>query len=95
MSRLSDPSDHSTAMLGRETRLVFKVHGMDCADEVAVLKREVGPLVGGEERLLFDLLAGRMTVEPAGPVDAVSIQEAVARSRFHASTHPAWRRANG
>ncbi len=84
MSRLSDPSDHPTAMPGRETRLVFKVHGMDCADEVAVLKREVGPLVGGEERLLFDLLAGRMTAEPVGTVDPVSIQEAVARTGMQA-----------
>ena len=95
MSRLSNRCHHSTAMPRRETRLAFKVHGMDCADEVAILKREVGPLVGGEERLLFDLLAGRMTAEPVGTVDPVSIQEAVARSRFHASTHPAWRRANG
>ncbi|MEX2091470.1 MAG: cation-transporting P-type ATPase, partial [Pirellulales bacterium] len=40
----------------------FKITGMDCAEEVAVLKREVGPVVGGEERLAFDVLNGRMTV---------------------------------
>src|SRR5574338_326746 len=42
--------------------LQFKIHGMDCAEEVAVLKQAVGPLVGGEERLAFDILNGRMTV---------------------------------
>ena len=36
---------------------------MDCAEEIAVLKLEVGPVVGGEERLSFDLLRGKMTVE--------------------------------
>ena len=36
---------------------------MDCAEEVAILKREVGPLVGGEDRLSFDILKARMTVE--------------------------------
>lgn len=35
---------------------------MDCAEEVSVLKREVGPLVGGEGRLAFDILNGKMTV---------------------------------
>lgn len=48
--------------------LQFKIHGMDCAEEVAVLKQAVGPLVGGEERLAFDILNGRMTV--SGVTDA-------------------------
>lgn len=46
--------------------LRFKIHGMDCAEEVAVLKREVGPVVGGEDRLSFDILSGKLTVA-AGP----------------------------
>jgi Cd2+/Zn2+-exporting ATPase len=41
--------------------ITFRIGGMDCAEEVAVLKREVGPLVGGEGRLAFDLLNGTMT----------------------------------
>jgi Cd2+/Zn2+-exporting ATPase len=41
----------------------FKIHGMDCTEEVTVLKREVGPLVGGEDRLAFDILNGRMTIQ--------------------------------
>lgn len=40
----------------------YKVRGMDCAEEVAVLKRAVGPLVGGADRLAFDVINGRMTV---------------------------------
>ena len=44
--------------------LEFKVHGLDCAEEVAILKRAVGPLVDGEERLAFDVLRGKMTVLP-------------------------------
>ena len=43
----------------------FRVEGLDCAEEVAALKRAVGPVVGGAERLGFDVLAGKMTV-PAG-----------------------------
>ena len=43
-------------------KVAFKIEGLDCAEEVAVLKKEVGPLVGGEENLTFDILKGRMTV---------------------------------
>src|SRR4029453_1017135 len=52
--------------------LEFKIHGMDCAEEVAVLKKAVGPLVGNEDRLAFDILNGRMMVSPtdAGPIEA-------------------------
>ncbi len=45
-------------------RIALKIHGMDCAEEVAILKREVGPLVGGENFLSFDILKGVMTVLP-------------------------------
>jgi Cd2+/Zn2+-exporting ATPase len=43
--------------------LEFKIRGMDCAEEVDVLRREVGPLVGGESRLTFDILRGKMRVQ--------------------------------
>jgi len=63
----------------------FKIHGLDCAEEVAVLKREIGPLVGGEDKLAFDVLNGRMMVlEGAAPVSAESIQRAVARTGMRA-----------
>jgi Cd2+/Zn2+-exporting ATPase len=53
----------------------FKIRGMDCAEEIAVLKREVGPLVGGEDRLGFDLLKAKMTV--LSPPQGLSDQEVV------------------
>ena len=40
--------------------LRLKVHGLDCAEEVAALHREVGPAVGGEDRLTF-VLTSRTT----------------------------------
>lgn len=64
--------------------LIFKIHGMDCGDEVAVLKREVGPIVGLEE-LSFDLVNGRMSV--AGVSDAAHharILKAVERTGMRA-----------
>ncbi len=62
---------------GMKQDLVFRVHGMDCAEEVAALRQEVGPLVGDEARLSFDLLAGRMTVAAGDPaVTAGEVQAA-------------------
>lgn len=47
------------------TRLDLKVHGMDCAEEVATLKHALVPLTG-EERLAFDVLRGRLVVDMNG-----------------------------
>ncbi|HWA42774.1 MAG TPA: heavy metal translocating P-type ATPase [Hypericibacter adhaerens] len=61
------------------------VRGMDCAEEVAVLKQAVGPLVGGPDRLAFDVLNGRMTVAPAaGNISDLAILEAVATTGMSA-----------
>lgn len=63
----------------------YKVHGMDCAEEVAVLKRAVGPLVGGADRLAFDVLNGRMTVaDDAENVSEQAILETVASTGMSA-----------
>ncbi len=43
--------------------LIFRIHGMDCAEEVSLLKRELIPLLGGEDRLGFDLLNRKLTVD--------------------------------
>jgi len=61
--RLSASAEASapTAAAFRTGR-AYKVRGLDCAEEVAVLKQAVGPLVGGADRLAFDVLNGRMTV---------------------------------
>ncbi|MEO6213403.1 MAG: heavy metal translocating P-type ATPase [Vicinamibacterales bacterium] len=66
-------------------RLEFRVHGMDCADEVAILRREVGPAVGGADHLSFDILRGKMLVnaERAG-VSADVIAAAVAKTGMRA-----------
>lgn len=72
-----------TADTDRE--LVFRIHGMDCAEEVTVLKREVGPVVGGAERLTFDVINGRMGVPAGGAaVSADAVQAAVARTGMRA-----------
>jgi len=44
----------------------FRVNGLDCAEEVAILNRVLGPAVGGPEHLAFDVLNGRMTVLETG-----------------------------
>ena len=62
----------------------LKIHGMDCADEVAVLKREIGPLVGGQERLAFDILLGRMTVQAPADVSPEDMVAAVGRTGMRA-----------
>lgn len=52
----------------------FRVNGLDCAEEVAILNKVVGPEVGGEEHLTFDVINGRMTIlESAKPLDDVQI----------------------
>lgn len=65
--------------------LQFKIRGMDCAEEVSLLKREIGPVVGGEDRLAFDILNGKMTVH-SGPNDAdlEAVVQAVARAGMRA-----------
>ena len=40
----------------------FLVNGLDCAEEVSILNKALGPEVGGAEHLAFDVLNGRMTV---------------------------------
>lgn len=63
----------------------FRIHGMDCADEVAVLRREVGPLVGTVDRLSFDILRGKMLVAAGAPETNVdAIVQAVARTGMRA-----------
>ena len=64
----------------------YKVHGLDCVEEVTILKRAVGPLIGGPEQLSFDVLNGRMTVAGTTPSDLII--EAVRRTGMRAE---AWR----
>jgi Cd2+/Zn2+-exporting ATPase len=65
--------------------LVLKIHGMDCAEEVALLKRELGPLVGGEDRVAFDILNGRISIHSVGnELSSAQVVLAVARTGMRA-----------
>jgi len=70
----------------------FRIRGMDCAEEVDVLKREIAPLVGGVENLAFDLLKCKMTLlkPPSGLTEQAVIQ-AVERTGMRAEL---WRELN-
>ncbi len=58
----------------------YRVRGLDCAEEVAVLKRELGPVIGGEANLAFDVLNAKMTVAAGVPLSQAEVQAAVART---------------
>jgi Cd2+/Zn2+-exporting ATPase len=64
--------------------LQFRIEGMDCAEEVALLKRELVPLVG-EEALRFDLLNAKLTVNlSTSSSSSAEIEAAIARSGLKA-----------
>ncbi|WP_160149433.1 heavy metal translocating P-type ATPase [Roseiconus lacunae] len=44
----------------------LRIYGMDCAEEVTLLKRELLPVVKNEERLGFDVLNGKLIVDLSG-----------------------------
>lgn len=70
------PSAPSTAD-GRS----FQVSGLDCAEEVAILNRVVGPEIGGVEHLAFDVINARMTVlDSARRVSDDRVMELVAET---------------
>lgn len=63
----------------------FRVLGLDCAEEVAILKREVGPIVGGSDRISFHVLQGKMTISAeAASVPTQKVVEAVAGTGMRA-----------
>ena len=65
--------------------LAFTIRGMDCAEEVATLRRELGPAVGGADRLAFDILNGKLLVDcSAADVSAEEIIRAVAATGMRA-----------
>ncbi len=85
------PSSNPSAEGGR----TFKIEGLDCVEEVTILKSEIGPLVGGEDKLAFDVINGRMTVLPqAKAVDDKTIIKAVAATGMTASVWQAGKTEN-
>lgn len=64
-----------------ERPYVFKITGMDCAEEVTLLKREVGPVVGGEDHLSFNIFAGTMSlVGTENKIELRAVIDAVERA---------------
>ena len=66
-------------------RLEFRIHGMDCAEEVAALRKELEPVVGDAERLSFEVLKGKMNVAAGTTaVEPELILQAVSRAGMRA-----------
>jgi Zn2+/Cd2+-exporting ATPase len=79
------PGVRPTSGRGTGYRLTFKIQGMDCAEEADILRREVGPVVGGADGLDFDILNGKMMVAAeARAGSAEEIRAAVARTGMSA-----------
>src|SRR5690242_17864972 len=74
-----------------DSRLEFKVQGMDCAEEVTLLRQELSPLVGGDSRLAFDILSRKMIVTAPAGLAENEIIRAVARTPMRAEP---WRGAD-
>lgn len=67
-----------------QQKLEFKVQGLDCIEEVTILKKDLGPLVGGEDHLGFDVLKGKMTVFLDQEMPPEDLIKAISRAGFQA-----------
>lgn len=65
-------------------QMAFKIHGMDCAEEVAILKRELGPLVSDQGQLRFDVLNGKLIVDGGGDLLRKRIVQAIEKTGMRA-----------
>ena len=61
-------------------QLELRIHGLDCTEEVTLLKRELLPVVGDEDRLGFDVLGGRLTVVMNGAYSRDEVLAAIDRT---------------
>jgi Cd2+/Zn2+-exporting ATPase len=65
-------------------KATLKIHGMDCAEEVSLLKAELAPLAGVRD-LAFDVINGKMTViYSESEVTPEALVAAVAKTGLHA-----------
>ena len=65
----------------------FRVNGLDCAEEVAILNKVVAPALGGKAYLAFDVINARMTVlDSARAVPDEAIVKLVASTGMSAKT---------
>ena len=66
-------------------RSIYRVRGMDCAEEISALKCAVCPLLGPDGTIDFDLMKGRMIVEaPEHALSDDAIRQAVAKTGMQA-----------
>jgi len=88
-ARIAKLGDTTTEELLRDTSPInrsFHIQGLDCVEEVRILKRELGELVNGEEHLAFDTVNGRMSVlVPTDVAPDELIIEAVSNTGMRAS----------
>ncbi len=61
-------------------KISFKILGMDCVEEVSILKREIGPLVGSHENLAFDVINGKMTVLLQDDAISEKVEEVIVKT---------------
>lgn len=62
----------------------YKIEGMDCAEEVAVLKREFSPHVQNVEKIAFDVLNGTMTIDLTNELTDDMVRASVAKTGMKA-----------
>ena len=79
-------AEPSVASSHGESGRSFRVDGLDCAEEVAILGNVLGSEIGGREHLAFDVLEGRMSVlESAALISDERVLELVASTGMSAS----------
>jgi len=67
------------------TKLIFRIHGMDCVEEVTALKDALRPLVGNQEQLAFDIINGKMIVDTSEKdISIDSVIRAISRTGMRA-----------
>lgn len=71
----------------------LRIDGMDCAEEISILKKELLPLVVDADRLQFDVLNRKLTVRQGSP--DVSQAEVIAAVKNTGMTAESWTDSSG
>ena len=72
-------------------RFLLKIDGMDCAEEIAILRRALSPYIDNDEQLGFDLLNGKLTVETDNSgLDENTLIRAITETGMHATSWQAY-----
>lgn len=80
-------SEHSQVHSSSSKKgITFKIEGLDCVEEVSILKAQIGPLVGGADKLVFDVINGRMSIMISSkPLSKKAIIKAVSATGMKAT----------